>query len=150
MSRYRRHASAIVIAAIVVIVTVVIVLVPVMIIIMHVTPVILAVTMNFLVTRNVIAVVPVVLHKEDSLAAGVVLAAVLAPVFGLTRRYMQINRRSIRRYLLDCYRLTINDLRLRIVTEVEATIVVGLANAGMTLVIARECRGDGGDQGCRE
>ena len=150
MSRDRHHTNALVITAIVVIVTVVIVLVPVMIIIVHVTPVILAITMNFLVTRNVIAVVPVVLHKEDSLAAGIVLAAVLAPVFGLTWRYTQINRRAIRRYLLDCYRMTINDLRLRIVTEVEATIVVGLANAGVTLVIARECRGGGGGQGCRE
>jgi Na+-translocating ferredoxin:NAD+ oxidoreductase RnfD subunit len=92
MSQDRCHANALVIAAIVVIVVAGSVLVSVMVIIVHVTSVILAVTMNFLVTRNVIAVVPVVLHKEDSLAAGVVLAAVLAPVFCLTWRYTQINR----------------------------------------------------------
>jgi hypothetical protein len=64
-----RHANALVITVIVVIDAVGIVLVSVMIIIVHVTPVILAVTMNFLVTRSVIVVVPVVLYKEDSLAA---------------------------------------------------------------------------------
>jgi hypothetical protein len=138
------------ITVIVLIVTVVIVLVPVMIIIVLVTPVILAVTMSFLVTRSVIVVVPVVLYKEDSLTAGIVLAAVLAPVLCLTWRYTQIDRRAIRGYLLDCYRMTINDLRLRIVAEVEATIVVGLTNAGVTLVIARECRDGSGSQGCRE
>ena len=41
----------------------------------------------FLVTRDVLAVVPVVLHKEDPFAAGVVFAAVIAPMFGVARRY---------------------------------------------------------------
>ena len=138
MSLDRCYANALVIAAIVVIVAVRIVLVPLMIFIVHVTSVVLAVTMNFPVTRNVIALVPGVLHKEHSLAAGIVLASMLAPVFGLTRRYTQINRRAIRRHLLDCYRLTIDDFRLRVVAEVEATIVVGLANAGGGMVITRE------------
>src|SRR5512147_2924852 len=136
--------------AIVVSITAVIVLAPVMIIAVLVTAVILAITMIFLVMRNVLAVVPVVLHKKDPLAAGVVLATVFAPVFGLTRRYAQIDRRAIGRYPLDCYRMTVDDLRLRIATEVEATIVVRLAHAGGTMVITRECRGAGGSQCCRE
>jgi hypothetical protein len=139
-----------VITAIVVIVTVVIVLVSVMIIIVPVTPVILETAMNHLLTQNVVAVVAFVLYKVDSLTTDVVLAAVHAPVFSLTQRYTQIDRREIRRYLINWYRVTINDFWLGIVTEVEATIVVGLANAGVILVITCECRSGDGGQGCRE
>ena len=44
-----------------------------------------AITMPFLVTRYILAVVPVVMHKEDPLAAGIVFAAVLFPMFGVAR-----------------------------------------------------------------
>jgi len=56
----------------------------------------LAITMLLLVTRNIFVVLPFVLHKEDPLAAGVVFVAVLAPMFGVARRYAQIDRRTIR------------------------------------------------------
>jgi hypothetical protein len=45
-----------------------------------------------LVTRDVFVVVPVVPHKVDRPAAGVVLPAVLAPVFLVARRYVQVDR----------------------------------------------------------
>ena len=52
--------------------------------------------MLFLVARHVLAVVPVVLHKIDTLAAGIVLMTVPAPVFGVAGRYAQIDRWAIR------------------------------------------------------
>jgi hypothetical protein len=145
MSRNRRHANALVLIAIVVIVAAVIVLAPVMIItalVMVVIPVLVtmiipAMTIMFLVTRNVLAVLPVILHKEDPLAAGMVCAAVFAPVFCLTRRYAQIDRRAIPQYPPDCRRMTVDELWRWIVGHVESTIVVGLANAGVTLVSQR-------------
>jgi hypothetical protein len=70
--------------------------------------------MLFLVTRNVLAVVPVVLHEEDPLAAGVVFAAVLAPMFGLTRRDAQIDRRAFHRYPFDHNGLTVDYLNVQL------------------------------------
>ena len=61
-----------------------------------VAPATLATTMLLLVTRNIFVVLPCVLHKEDSLAAGVVFVAVLSPMFGVARRYAHIDRRTIR------------------------------------------------------
>ena len=49
----------------------------------------------FLVTRNVLAVIPVVLYEIDPLAAGTVFMAVLAPMFGMARWHTQIDRRAI-------------------------------------------------------
>ena len=65
----------------------VILLVPAIIIPALVTAVIPAITMPFPITGCILAVVPVVTHKEDPLAAGVVFATVLSPMFGVTRRY---------------------------------------------------------------
>ena len=42
-----------------------------------------ALTMSFLITRNIILSVPVVSYKEDALAAGVVLRTVLFPVLSV-------------------------------------------------------------------
>ena len=49
----------------------------------------------FLIMLDVFAVVPIVADEEHGLAAGVVLVTILFPVFGVTRRYMQIERRTI-------------------------------------------------------
>lgn len=124
------YANVLAITATVMIVAVaVVLLLSTMIIPALVTAVILAITMLFLVTRNILVVVPVVLHKVDPLAAGIVFAAVLAPMFGVARRYAQIDRRAAHRYPLDDYRLTINHLWRRIVADVEPSIEAGLADA---------------------
>jgi hypothetical protein len=137
-------------AAVVIVALAVVPMIPTMIILVLVTAVIPAITMLFLVTRNILAVVPAILHKEDPLTAGVVFVAVLAPMFGVARRYVQIDRRTVRRYPLDCYRLTIDHLRLRIVADVESAIEAGLADANRDSNVGSECRGgDGGSGYCR-
>src|SRR5882757_6133100 len=47
-----------------------------------------------LVTRHVFVVVPIVAHKVDPPAAGVVLRAMLCPVFLVARWNVQVDRRS--------------------------------------------------------
>ena len=42
---------------------------------------------TFLVTRNVIAVIPFVLYEINAFAAGVVFVAMPAPMFGIAGRY---------------------------------------------------------------
>ena len=68
-----------------------------------------------LVTRHVFVVVPVVPHKVDRSAAGVVLRAMLAPVFLVARRHMQVDRRGRNelRRPLDYNGLRVNQLGLR-------------------------------------
>ena len=45
--------------------------------------IVVALPMLLVLARSVMLAVPVVLHKEDALAASVVFAAVLAPMFGI-------------------------------------------------------------------
>src|ERR1017187_10078924 len=106
-----------------------------------------AVTMLFLVTRNILMVVPVVLHKIDPLAAGVVFAAVLVPMFGVARRYAQIDRRTIHRTPLDYFRLTIEHLWLMIAADIESAIETWLADAERNSNVGSECRGGNGGSG---
>src|ERR1700690_2212792 len=139
------YANALITPAMVAIVVAAVVLVPTMIIPVRATAVILVATIMFLVTRNVLVVVPVVLHKEDPLAAGVVLAAVLAPVFGMARRHAQINRRTVGRHPLYGDRLRIKHLRLGVAADVEAAIEARLADAERQANVGSECRnGSGG------
>jgi hypothetical protein len=49
------------------------------------------------VTRHVFVVVPIVSHKVDRPTAGVVLRAVLAPVFLVARRHVQVDWRGLKR-----------------------------------------------------
>src|SRR5665647_3686091 len=112
-----------------------------------VTTVIPAITMLLLVTGNIFAVVPSVLHKEDTLAACVVFSAVLAPMFGMARRNAQIDRRTIVRYTpLDYHRVTIDHLWRRKVTDVQLAIEAGLADADRDANIGSKGRcADGGN-----
>lgn len=86
-------------------------------------------TMPVLIMWDIFAVVPVVLHKVDALAAGIILAAVLAPVFRVTWRYAQIDGWAVHRYPLDYHRLTVEHLWLWVTTNIELTIEAWLANA---------------------
>src|SRR5512146_1315779 len=126
---------------------VVVPLVPAVFISALVTAAILAIAMSFLVTRNVLAVVPAVLHKEDSLAAGVVFAAVLAPMFSVARRYAQVDWRAIHRSPLDDHRLGKYHLRLGKVADVDPAIEAGLAYADRDSNIGCDYRGGNGGSG---
>jgi len=64
-------------------------LVPVLVVVIPV------VAMMFLIMRNVLAVIPVVIHKEDPLAAGVVLMAVPTPVSCVASGHVQVDRRAV-------------------------------------------------------
>src|SRR5450759_1483844 len=142
--------ALVIMAMVVIIALAVILMVPTMTIPVPFTAAIPVITMLFLITRSILAVVPVVLHKEDPLAAGVVFAAVLAPMFGVARRYAQIDRRAIHRHPLDCHRLTIDHLWLRIVANIEPAIEAGLADADRDSNVGGECRGGNGGSGyCR-
>src|SRR5258708_39036544 len=76
--------------------------------------------MTFAVARRVLILVPAILHEVDRLAARVVLAAILAPILRVFRRYPQVHRLAnhAHRRRLDHDRLRIDDLRLRGVTDV--------------------------------
>jgi len=119
-----------------------------------VTTLIAAIAMMFPVMRSVFAVVPAVLHKENSLSAGVVVAAMPAPMSGVARRHVQVDRRAVRGYLLDYDRPAVDDLRLRIFADVEPTIEAGLPDAERHANVGGECRRggggsrDGGRRGC--
>jgi hypothetical protein len=118
---------------------------PALIVPVLVTAIVPAVTMTFLVARNILAVVPVVLHKEDALAAGVIFAAVLAPVFGMARGDAQIDWWAVHRYPLDCYRLTMDHLWLWKAADVDPAIEAGLADADRDANVGSE--GRDGDHG---
>ena len=104
--------------------------------------------MLFLVMLNVFAVVPVLPDEEHGLAAGVVLVAMLLPVFGVARRHMQIERRTIRGNLAHDHGLDVDHLRLREAADVDAAIESGLAEADRD--VGGECRGGGDEQCCRD
>ena len=75
-------------------IVVAVVLAPTMVIPVPVTANVSAIAMTFLVTRCVLMLVPVVLHKVDPLATGVIFAAVFAPIFLMARADVQIARPS--------------------------------------------------------
>jgi len=134
-----RLADALVITAVAVIIAVAVVLAPTIIIPLLVTALIQAITMMFLVTRNVFAFVPVVLHEVDPLSAGFVFVAVLRPLLGVSRRHAQVARRTIHPHPFDDNRPALDDLRLRIAADVQPSIEAGLADAHGNTHIGREC-----------
>lgn len=109
-----------------------------------------AVMMFFLITWGILAFVPVIVHKKDPLAAGVVFVTVLAPMFGVTRRDAQIDWRAIRRYPNNDYRLTVEHSWLREAADVKSAIETGLADGDRNTNVSSECRsserGSGNDR----
>jgi hypothetical protein len=94
-----------------------------------VTAAILTIGMLLLVAGSVFAFVPAILHKEYALAAGVIFAAMFAPVSGVIGRNAQIDRRAFHRSPLDNHRLRKYEWWPRKVADVESTVKSGLANA---------------------
>lgn len=62
------------------------------VIVIIIAKIILSATILFAISWNIFTLVPAILHKIDRLTAGIVLPAMLAPIFTMTRRYTQINR----------------------------------------------------------
>lgn len=87
---------------------------PTMIIAPPILAIILTVTVTLLVTGDVLVVVPAIADEIDPLVTGIVGAAVPAPVFGMTRWYMQVDRWAAGWPAPDHARLGIEDLRPRI------------------------------------
>src|SRR3569623_440539 len=116
-----------------------------------VATVVASIAMVFLVTRNILAVIPAVPHKVDPLAAGVVFVAVFAPVPGMARGHMQIDWRAVHRDALDDARFPVDQPGRRIATDIDLTIEAGLSDADRHADVGRECRnGGGGQYGCEE
>ena len=84
------------------------VVIPTMIIPVLVTVIMPMITMPFPINRNELAVIPVVPHKVDPLAAGVVFVAMPGPILAVARGYAQIDWFAFYHYPLDDSRLTID------------------------------------------
>ena len=87
------------------------------------------ITMVFTIVRNVSIGVPVMPDEEDRLAAGVVLAAVMAPIALIAWAYMQIDRRrqhaAMNAYAHDGR--AIDEAGRRRVADIHASVKAGLA-----------------------
>lgn len=96
-----------------------------MIIILSVISVIISlIMMSFLIARNIFAFVPIIVHKENWLVAGVVSATILVPMFGLLIRNAQINRLlAPHRSTFNNHRLSINHSWLRVVADIKNAIM---------------------------
>jgi hypothetical protein len=83
-----------------------------------------------LILGHVHVIVPFVLDEIDGAATGIILGAVLAPVFLMTGRYVHvdglIDNTGGNRMNHDGLR--VDDLRLRIIVDVNAAIESGLAD----------------------
>jgi uncharacterized membrane protein YqjE len=64
-------------------------------------------------------------YEVHRAVAGIVLMTVLAPIFGVIRRDVQINGRRRSALLLDHDRLCVNDRRWAGVTDIDLTIHAG-------------------------
>jgi hypothetical protein len=103
--------------------------------------------MPLLIKRNVIALVPVVPHKVDPLAAGIVLVAMLAPVLSVPRGNAQIDWFALYHYYsLDDSRLRIDHAwrRIWVVANVDTAIEAWLADGYRNSNVGGECRGGNG------
>ena len=142
-------AMAMVVAIAMLAVSAIIVVLAVSTVIMIISVPVIVVTMMFLVTRSVFVLVPVVVHKVDPFAAGVVFAAMPAPMFGIAWRDAQVDRLTIHRHPLDYYWLMVENAWRRIAAaNVDLPIKTGLADADGHADIGRVCWKDGDGQGC--
>lgn len=84
-----------------------------------------------LLMRHIDILVPLLAHEVDRLAAGIIFAAVLFPILGMTGRYVQIDRflDDMNRRRPDHDGLSINHLRPRCVPDVKAAVKARLADA---------------------
>src|SRR6187431_2824684 len=110
----------------------------------------LALAVGLVVLRNVDVVVPVLLYEVDRLSARVVLAAVLAPVFCVTRGNVNVNglAHHAHGHRLDDHGFLVDEHRGREIANVDATVEPGLADLDRYTHVGREgrsgCHGERG------
>ena len=108
------------------------------------TLLIMALTIAFAVAvaRDVHVVVPVLLHEVDRLAARIVFAAVLPPVFRVTRGNMEIDRlaHDVHTDRLDDDWLRVEQPRRWKISDIDAAIENGLADVDRYANVGRERR----------
>ena len=94
-----------------------------------------------LLMRNIDLIVPVVFHEIDGMAAGVVLAAVLAPVLGMTGWYMHIDWliNDADRYGMNHDGSCVDEFRLGKTPDVHAAVKAGLGYADRDPDVGRKC-----------
>src|SRR4029077_1684240 len=102
------------------------------------------VAMMLTIVRNVRVGVPVVLHEVDRLSAGVVLAAMVAPIPLIARANVQIDRRrqhaAGNAYTHDGR--AIDEARRRRVAEIHASVESGIAQADRDSYLRGRCGAD--------
>lgn len=144
-------AIAALVAATISMITAITAVVPIAVVVISVF---FATAMPFLITRNILPVVPVVLNKVDTFSAGVVLAAVLAPMFGMAWGHAQVNRSTFILHSINDHWLTVKHLRLRIVADIKLAVEAGLpdgnrnANIGGHCLAAKGRNAERGDGSC--
>ncbi len=103
-----------------------------------------------LILRHIDIVVPPVTHEVDRLSAGIIFAAVLAPFLLMTRRHVDVDRLidNAGRCRPDHDRLCVDEFGSRIVSNVNAAIKTGLADADRHADIGcLRCDGEKKDKG---
>lgn len=98
------------------------------------------VTVALLIARNVFVAVPIVLHKVDALTAGMILAAMLIPMLGMTGRYPHVNRCMVIVSMFNDSRFAIDQHGLREIADIDSTVKARLANADRNTDIVSEGR----------
>lgn len=86
--------------------------------------------MTRLILGHVNVIVPSIAHEIDGAATGIILGAVLAPVFLMTGRYVQVDRLidNPGRNCMNHDGFCVDNFRLRIISDVNAAIKAGLAD----------------------
>ena len=99
-------------------------------IVVSVAIMVLAVVMSvsLLIPRNIHVVIPLVSHKIDRPATSIVFVTMFTPMFFMTRRYVQIDWSIRNGHVTDDYRLRVDDLRSREVSDVDLSIKAWLAD----------------------
>jgi hypothetical protein len=111
-----------------------------------VIPTVTHMAMMFLIMRNVFMVVPVVLHKVDPFTACMVLTAMFAPVSGMARRDVQVDWRTIFHHAAHDNRPGVDQLRRRIVANIDPAVEAGLSDADRYANVGSDDLGGGCDQ----
>ena len=100
------------------------------------------ITPNLAIVRDIHFVVPVILHEIDWPVTGVIFMAVFAPVFGVTRRHMEIRRPDADGRALDDDGIAVDQSGLRIgIADVDAAIKTGLADGDRDADVGSKRRG---------
>ena len=86
--------------------------------------------MTRLILGHIYVIVPSIAHEIDGAATGIILGAVLAPVFLMAGRYVHVDRLidNPGRSCMNHDGFCVDNFRLRIISDVNAAIKAGLAD----------------------